>query len=91
MGSEGIRRWPVYPTSWNRLRFVKQRLCSRPRSLSNLKKFSDYGSYISSKIVSGGTKEDHLSILEDIELDKSNNIYLTDRGPHEIHKYIIAG
>ena len=57
---------------------------------SALKKFSNDGSYISSIITSSGTKENHLSILEDTELDKSNNVYLTDRGQHEIHKYVMV-
>jgi tripartite motif-containing protein 71 len=38
---------------------------------SALMKFSNHGSYIYSMVISGGTMEDHLSISEDIKLDKS--------------------
>jgi len=40
-------------------------------------------------LISQVSSKDNSTILEDIELDKLNNIYLTDRGNNIIQKYAI--
>jgi len=56
---------------------------------SSVQVFSSDGVFIPPRLTSQLSSKDNSTILEDIELDRLNNIYLTDRGNNIIKKYAI--
>ena len=57
------------------------------RLASNVQEFSSNGTFSPQRLKAESIGGGNLTILEDIEIDKSDNIYLTDRGNHSIIKY----
>ena len=53
---------------------------------SSVQKFSSNGSFVS-KMKINQSAQDQSTVLEDIELNKSDDIFLTDRGQHNIIIY----
>ena len=57
------------------------------REASNIQEFSNDGKFIPPRLMLETKGKENFTVLEDIEIDNANTIYLTDRGNHQIKKY----